>query len=300
MDRSQEKEMLPEQTEVEQVAPSHFQWVEGRRHLVNAPYVLPKDGQETNRLDLQHVLLSEVLGSNTVAPIENPMAILDVGCGTGRWCYEMALAFPHAQVIGVDVVVPEIPTWQEDREWPHNCHFVKGNVLQGLPFADESFDVVHQRLLMAAIPAEKWQGVVNELARVTQPGGWIELIESDGIFPRSGPSSRQISEWLIEATSRRGIDVRIGKHLEVFLQRAGVEPVTSRILHIPMGNPNDPNERLSAEVVLALYQSLRPIIVASLHVNGEEYDRLLERVPAELVQYNTANPFYICYGQRAK
>ena len=36
---------------------------------------------------------------------------------------------------------------------------------------------------MGALPAEKWQDVINELVRVTRVGGWIELIETEGVFP---------------------------------------------------------------------------------------------------------------------
>ncbi len=272
-----------------------FQWIEGRR-LPNTPYMLPKDWQETHRLDLQHVMLSSLLGGNIVAPIGNPTSILDVGCGTGRWCQEMATTFPNAHITGVDMVIPE----QGVHPWPHNCTFLAGNVLQGLPFADESFDVVHQRLLVGALPAARWQDVINELVRVTRIGGWIELIETEGIFPKSGPYTQQISQWLVEAGKRRGIDVLIGRKLKDFLQETDVEKVHAKTLSIPMGNHNDPIESMSADVVHALFQSLKPLVVTSLNVSKEEYDRLLSLVRNEWEEHGTLNPLYIAYGQRSK
>ena len=273
-----------------------FQWIDGRR-LLNTSYMLPKDWQETNRLDLQHVLLSSLLGKNIVAPIGNPTSILDVGCGTGRWCQEMATTFPQADVVGVDVVLPE----RKDASWPDNCTFVVGDVLQGLSFENKSFDVVHQRLLMGAVPAGRWQDVINELMRVTHVGGWIELIESEGVFPKSGPYTQQISQWLIEAGKRRGIDVLIGRKLKGFLQNvAGIEKVEAETLFIPMGERNNPIENMSADVVQALFQSLRPLIVTNLDVSKEVYDRLLASVRDEWEEYDTINPYYIVYGQRTR
>ena len=275
---------------------SDFQWIEGRR-LLNAPYMLPKDWQETDRLDLQHVLLSSLISGNIVAPIGNPTSILDVGCGTGRWCQEMAATLPDAHITGVDVVIPE----REGYVWPTNCTFLTGDVLQRLPFADESFDAVHQRLLMGAIPAERWQGVIRELVRVTRVGGWIKLIESEGVFPKSGPHMQQIGQWVVAAGNSRGIDVLVGKKLESFLLNAlAVERVETKTLFIPMGNQDDPIESMSAEVAQALFQSLKPLIVTNVGVSREEYDRLLALARDEWKEYGTVNPCYVVYGQRIR
>lgn len=53
--------------------------------------------------------------------VGQPQDILDVAAGTGRWCHEMALAFPQAQVIGCDLV--EQAT--NKLEAPPNYHFLK-------------------------------------------------------------------------------------------------------------------------------------------------------------------------------
>jgi ubiquinone/menaquinone biosynthesis C-methylase UbiE len=52
---------------------------------------------------------------------------------------------------------------------PRNYQFVLGNLLEGLPFPDNSFDYVHMRALVTAIPHNRWQGVIDDLARVTRP-----------------------------------------------------------------------------------------------------------------------------------
>lgn len=62
-----------------------------------------------------------------LAPIDwSPQRVLDIGCGTGTWCIEMADLYPSAEVIGVDlspfqpVLVPPNVSFQLDdveEEW---------------------------------------------------------------------------------------------------------------------------------------------------------------------------------------
>src|SRR5579884_1268024 len=155
------------------------QRIDGRRHLIEHPYALPKDLTDQDRLKFQHYALRHVLKGNYVAPIpETVTRILDVGTGTGQWAYEMARQFPFAQVVGFDLEPPIIPTW----EVPPNYHFVQGDLRYGLPFADHTFDFVHQRLLGAALPASSWSYTISELVRVTRPGGYIEVLEVTDTF----------------------------------------------------------------------------------------------------------------------
>jgi ubiquinone/menaquinone biosynthesis C-methylase UbiE len=111
----------------------------------------------------------------------------DVGCGTGRWVIEMARTFPGAQVVGLDIEPP-----QSGQILPPNARFVQANLLDGLPFADRSFDFTHQRLMVLAIPAAHWSAVVGELVRVTHPGGWVELLEG---LSRLCWRMQEILEW---------------------------------------------------------------------------------------------------------
>src|SRR5439155_24391132 len=66
-------------------------------------YLLPRHPDEIDRLDIQHYGLRETLGANYLAPVEAPSAVLDVGCGTGQWGFEVCIAFPKALVVGLDL-----------------------------------------------------------------------------------------------------------------------------------------------------------------------------------------------------
>jgi SAM-dependent methyltransferase len=124
-----------------------------RQYVEDAPYLLPKDLGEANRLDFQHYMLRYALRGNYAAPLENPREILDVGSGTGRWAMDMAQQFPNAEVVGMDLMPPEVEKRATPHPVPANYSFVVGNALERLPFADNRFDFVHQRFLTLAIPA---------------------------------------------------------------------------------------------------------------------------------------------------
>ncbi|MFZ0217511.1 MAG: class I SAM-dependent methyltransferase [Candidatus Dormiibacterota bacterium] len=137
-------------------------------------YMLPRNPSEVSRLDLQHYALRETLGANFLAPVSHPGRILDAGTGTGQWAFELCETFPEATAVGLDVAATS------KSPAPETYRFVRGNLLAGLPFEDACFGFVHQRLLRAGIPAQAWPAVVQDLARVTSPGGWVELVEAVG------------------------------------------------------------------------------------------------------------------------
>lgn len=61
---------------------------------------------EQNRLDYQHRLFRFALdGRLYLAPLPDGSIrdVLDVGCGTGNWCIDVAKELPNAQVVGFDL-----------------------------------------------------------------------------------------------------------------------------------------------------------------------------------------------------
>ena len=151
--------------------------------------------------------------------------------GAGRWRWRGFFRTPTC--IGVDIT-PSSPESAPGTVIPENYAFTAGNILEGLKFPDGSFDFVHMRLLLFAIPEARWPDVVRELARVTRPGGWIELVET-GPQQKGGPAMDKIVEWITEASLKRGVNPMLGPRIGEFLKMAGMTNVVARAIALPVG-----------------------------------------------------------------
>lgn len=274
------------------------EWIGTRRHFSNLPYILPKDALEADRLNFQHYYLKAVFKSLYLAPLERKRleAVLDVGCGTGRWAHEMAQACPRARVIGLDVDVPlpgALPA-------PPNFTFAQGNVLEQLPFANSSFDFVHQRLLVAAIPAMSWTAVVAELTRVTRPGGWIELVEAGDIYLNAGPALGQFLSWSRVVSGARGIDAGRVAYLDDLLVGAGLSHVEKHVHQVPLGRWGGRLGHMLAQDTIAVFEGLRGLYCQAVPMSPEQFDATLAILPAEWNTYRTEFSIFAAYGQRQK
>lgn len=269
----------------------------GREYAAGVPYMLPKDLEEGNRLDFQHYMLRYVLHGNFAAPLGDVLDILDVGAGTGRWATEMADLFPQARVTGVDIAPPPALDNATANAPSNSYSFVAANVLEGLPFPDATFDFVHQRLLYAAIPADRWQTAVRELVRVTRPGGWIELVEG-GIVQNGGPAVDMLQGWIIQACTRRGIDIMAGDRVGAMLETAGASGVTQHVVNLPLGRHGGRVGTMVETDILSVFKGYQAGMVAAGVVNEQAYNKALEGVRAEAADLPLVMPFYIAYGQR--
>lgn len=276
----------------------------GRRFLRGVPYVLPNDMGEVNRLDFQHYMMRYALRGNYAAPIgANPRRILDVGCGTGRWAIEMAQLFPQAAVVGVDITPPErdtmsAPTGQTGDLDAKNATFLTGNVLERLPFDDAAFDFTHQRYMIGAIPLDSWPRAISELARVTQPGGWVEIVEADTSIG-GGPALQQADAWVGAVLSRRNLDIHLARQVGPWMERAGLRNVAVRQVGLPLGAYGGRVGSLVETDYFAAIDAMKAPVVALGMAPEETYLATVRAARDEVARGGCVFPIYIVYGQRA-
>lgn len=265
--------------------------------LSTATYALPKDEREINRLDLQHFIARYALQGNYHAPLQNPRAILDVGTGTGRWAQEMAQTFPAAQVTGCDLLEAETGK-QAAGIVPPNYQFHTGDVLKGLSFADQSFDFIHQRFLIMGIPTDRWPHIIRELVRLTRPGGWIEIVETETQARNPGPNVQKYCDLVTMASKRRGIDSASVPRLGNMLQQAGLSNVQAKSVNVPIGKWGGRLGTMMYTNLTAGGQALKPLVVSQKLISAEGYDQLFSFVQSEWEEYHSQLSFYVAYGQR--
>ncbi len=262
--------------------------------LGNVRYMLPRHNSEIDRLDVQHYALRAAAHGNYLAPLGEPTRILDVGSGTGQWTYDLCAEFPNAWVVGFDLE-------RSKSDPPGNFRFVRGNALQGLPFADDTFDFVHQRLLMTAIPLAAWPDIAADLMRVTAPDGWVELVEVGDQMEPKGPATKRLWELGNRLAASFGLDATgtVPRSLGDYLRRAGARDVTRRQVVVPVGDWGERVGSLMASDVRALFARLCPIFEARFELPTGQCETLLTTAMEECEQLRTRAYFNVANGRKA-
>jgi ubiquinone/menaquinone biosynthesis C-methylase UbiE len=278
-----------------------FSWLMGRKRLASAPYLLASDFVEANRLDMQHFMLKTAFGGNATAPIQQPMSILDVGCGTGRWAREMALQFPQANVVGIDIKEPETNVAASQQAelgmLPDNYTFVQGDITKGLPFADATFDYTHLRFLSLALPMAQWPNVLREMHRVTRPGGWIEIVEFN-IPTGGGPAFEEIQVYWKQLAAKFGMHPGAGSAILPYMRETPLQRVQERVVVLDTAD----RSRTARMAAVDLYTGLASSGPAMINVGivpKERFDALYAQVRDDITRHSTKWELHAVTGQRA-
>jgi len=119
-----------------------------------------------------------------VTPNYPPKRVLDLGCGVGAWTIDAARKWPNATLVGFDLVNVQLPLNYLEPHVARRISWEHGNFLSTrLPFEDDTFDLVHISHVSKGVPEHKWTSLFEEVRRVMQPDGFVEVIEEDIIFP---------------------------------------------------------------------------------------------------------------------
>lgn len=133
-----------------------------------------------------------------------PSRVLDLGCGCGLWILEAAQEWKDTQFVGFDIYnkqpdlqrlgnIVDVIKESGLRRISPRVHWVHGNMLERLPFEDGEFEFVRICNVALGVPEDEWPDIFQEIARILKPGGVLEIVEDDLIFPTGpGPERRSL------------------------------------------------------------------------------------------------------------
>lgn len=151
-----------------------------------APYPFSYNREVLDMSCTDHAFIARMKGSVSFVDFKGdpPRRCLDLGTGLGDWVVDAAREWPECTFVGYDLVNVQIPLFALEDAVAARVQWVHGNFLrQKLPFEDDEFDHVHIHGLAFAVPENKWPSLYQEVHRVLRPGGTVEVIEDDAIFP---------------------------------------------------------------------------------------------------------------------
>ncbi|CAG8494607.1 3823_t:CDS:2 [Cetraspora pellucida] len=275
-----------------------FYYIDGRRYLDNSSYSLPNDDEEIDRLQLQHYLARYILQSNFCAPVNNKLKsgtrVLDVGCGPGTFTLEMAYDYPNSHFIGIDIN----PMFPKEIK-PRNVEFEEADVLEDLPYADESFDFIVIRNMITSFTVHDWESRIwKELIRVLKPGGYIESTEFEIPAINRGPVTYRMSEGWIALMKAKNIDLTITTRLEEIYKSTILKNIEHKSKMIPVGTWGDRIGKIMADDFIMLAKAMCPVIRPLWGITQEQFNEFTEIFAEELNVYKTYCNIHVVFGQK--
>ncbi|KAF9060627.1 hypothetical protein BDP27DRAFT_1339346 [Rhodocollybia butyracea] len=269
-----------------------------KREYASSNYLLPADSAETERLNLQHRILTKAFEDQLVlAPItlRSNDRVLESGAGTGIWAQEFS-AFHSQNNVLLDIECIDISDKQFPHEYHSNIHFSIRSVIDLPQEWQNSFSYVHQRLLVAAMNDSRWNTAIDQLYNVLKPGAWIELVEveANGRGYEVGPNSKRLVS-LIVATSKEVVR-DLGLYLPKLLAKKGFVDIHCEGREIPIRESVDNDGLNRSKQWHDMFKGMKtPVLTGGgfgIVGSEEEFDQLLE---GSLKEWNESDNAHTTY-----
>jgi SAM-dependent methyltransferase len=168
----------------------------------------------------------------SMAGVAAGAVVADIGCGPAATTAVLAKTVgPDGHVTGVE---PDEAALAAGRQLTAQAQLTNVTLQQGTAessgLAPGSFDVVMMRHVLAHNQASEQQ-IVDALAALAKPGGYVYLMDIEGTASRLldlDPALADLMERYTEFHRRRGNDLQTGLRLGKLLTAAGLELVVHR------------------------------------------------------------------------
>ncbi|KAI8877542.1 S-adenosyl-L-methionine-dependent methyltransferase [Backusella circina FSU 941] len=252
-------------------------------------YWLPNDDEEMDRYIGQHFALKALFDGNIPKQVLDAISfddegvnVLDLGCGAGTWIMDVATEYPLTELIGVDMcdVFPSSIR-------PANVNFTLGNVVDGLEFPDNSFDMVHLRFFVCALRTNEWVTVLREIRRVLKPGGFVYSVEP-GMLEVGSEFVMWAGKIFKDQVVESGQEPYIAFKMKECMETEGFEVISCIKKETYPGR----SEHLSREFLWDLrciFKGAQAFLSDKLGVSNEQYPQFLDALTTELQKQPESN-----------
>lgn len=225
--------------------------------------------------------------------------ILDVGSNVGGWVQDVARAYPHVHIIGIDIEENLLrrATLLARVNGVSRVTFQAMDATVPLLFPNNHFDLIHMRSAIF-IPPNGWFNVINELTRVLRPGGWLNLIEFEHGLTSSAAFNHLMQliaqpSTSLSASSEQHIPLSNSSHLYSRMLASGLTNVSYTLYAVDLGIGNTPTAReFVRELLKTIPHFKRPLMQAGM-LDAAAFDTLFAQAQRDLMHPDMCGYAYI-------
>lgn len=193
---------------------------------------------------------------------------------------------------GIDVTSSLLP-----KTYPRNVHFTITSATSLSPDWSDSFDLVHQRLLLPSLRTADWIKAIAEHFRILKPGGYAMFVELSPDWP-SGEgleaSELKVRDIVMTLHESRGLPFDCALRIPGWLRDSGFIDIEVRERKGPLGKKLGELGELGAQNHGTVYRNMKSALMKNegnnLFGSGDEYDALIDDVIRE---WDDVGAYYI-------
>ncbi|KAH8193630.1 hypothetical protein TruAng_012204 [Truncatella angustata] len=277
-------------------------------------YLLERHEKELQRLTAQHDFIKLNTQDHLLAPQllsgQKNLKVLDSGCADGLWLRELAerLSGQEPQLHGVDISPALYPS--KESQVTSNIDLRVHNISQPFPSDwhwENSFDIIHQRLLIWGIQVPQWPAVLRNHFQILKPGGYIQLAEVEWIpqggFPDDRPQLQRMGKLQTWFSEKNGMDFDITRKLGGLLKDVGFESVDTLDFPLNYGSlaPPEwrtPSSKFSTEVFAGLANRMDGKSIPGVASTPEEFLAFLGELKDDIYKFGYQPRISFVFGRK--
>ncbi|OAD06794.1 hypothetical protein MUCCIDRAFT_155396 [Mucor lusitanicus CBS 277.49] len=205
----------------------------------------------------------------------------------------MAIDYPQFKITGLDMA-DMFPTTIR----PENVKFELHNILNGLPYPDQTFDYVHMRLLITGLRTEEWPIVIAEIHRVLKPGGLVQLVESDFTEETNVQIVETFNKEFHQAMLDIGQDPWIGPKLGSLLTQTDFDVLESNERYLDYSLPLNPVAKEMLTNWKSAMLSIKPLLAHRFGTSTDMYNSIVDRYIEGITQAGWKVKIWALCGQK--
>jgi ubiquinone/menaquinone biosynthesis C-methylase UbiE len=248
--------------------------------------------QELARLTVQDRMITSLMGG--VLPEQDDPSrlrrVLDVGCGSGSWVIETAQAYPEMMLFGIDISQRMVHHAREQATIYHVAERVEFHVMDALrmlEFPHTYFDLVNLRFGVSFMRTWDWPKMLDEMLRVTRPGGVIRLTDNEIVHQSNSLAVTHFFEMIRCAMFRAGHlfeeeNTGLTGHLADLLNQHGCQQIQTKAYALEFQGGTPDGEAYYKDAAHA-GRTLRPF-VEKWGCMSSDYDAIYQQALNDIQQ----------------